>query len=803
MFQNYFRVALRNLWRNRVHTLINLLGLSLGLASCLLVTLYVQDELTYDAIHEHREEVFRVSTLMTQNGETSHYALSSLAVGQGLAEQYPEIRAAACVRLQLEPVTVQVGDRLFSEEQVYQVDPSLTEVFTFDFVEGNANAAIRPQSVAISTALRDKYFGSDPAVGEFLRIDGQDFEVSAVFRDLPGNTDLPIRAMTSLGNLSDQARQVLLWDWGRIGFYTYLRFDDRASALAFAPKLDEFAEAGPIPFWQENGINGEIRYQLDALPDLHFVQGQEYDTVKGNLDYLYIFSLAGLFLLLIACINYINLAIAQAANRSVEVGIRKAAGAAQGHLVRQFLGESLIMASIALVLAIVWVELALPGVNMLAGKDFAFGDVFQPLLGLAMLGLVLLIGLLAGSYPAWYLAAIRPSEVLKGQWRLSGNQWLRKVLVVGQFTISLALIIATLVVFEQLRFMKNQDLGFQSEQILVVKVPAGDTTSMNKLPAFQATLRSLPAIRRMATSGRQVPGDNTGRLLFRVERDGQLQEDHFNVISVDEAYRELLDIGLLAGRDFERSRQTDAGQAFIVNQALVDYMGWPDPIGKRMQWGLEANDQAAYDGKVVGVIEDYHYASLHNVVQPLVWLYNPNNPGRLFLEIKGGQIPETMAALQLAWREFDQHHPLEAFFLDEFFNRQYQNEERLMTIFSWFSVLTIVIACMGLFGLASFITQQRKHEIGIRKVLGAESGQILALLSREFLLLVLVALSFAVVIGWRVMGGWLDGFALRTPMPWYTFVAAGIGALLIAFLTTSYHALRAAHSRPVQAMRPG
>ncbi|MDP5171565.1 MAG: ABC transporter permease [Bacteroidia bacterium] len=801
MFRNYLSVGMRNLWRNKVHTAINLLGLSLGLACCLMVALYVQDELSYDTVHEKRDRIFRVSTRMTQNGDMTHYATSSLAVGPGLMQDYPEVKAFCRFILRTTPITVGYEGQVFNEPDFQMVDSTVTDLFSFEFTEGNEQDAIRPQSVAICESVREKYFQGKPALGKFLTLNGTPYEVSAVFKDFPSNTDMQIRAMTSIQNLPSPTTEELMWDWGRIIFYTYLLFDQPEGAQGFDTRLDQFAETHAIPFWKENGVDGEIRYSLTSLPALHFATGMDYDTPKGNKTYLYIFSLTGIFLLLIACFNYVNLSIAQSTKRSMEVGIRKAAGAAQEQLIRQFLGESVVLTAISLLVGIVLVEILLPGVNAIAAKSFTFMDVFQPVLLLAMLGLVLFVGLIAGSYPALYLSSIRPSEVLKGQWKLSGNNLLRKGLVIAQFSISLGLIIATLVVGEQMRFLKNQDLGFRSDEVAVLTLSPGDSTMQRRFASFKEELSSHPGISGVATAGRQVPGERTGSLLFRVERDGLMQEDHFNVISVDEDYRAVLDIALLEGRNFDRSRQTDPQQAFIVNEAFVRKQGWESAIGKRLQWGLQADDQAAYDGQVVGVVKDYRYASLHNDVEPLVWLYNPHNPGRLIVSLQGGQLPATLSFIRQKWQDFDPAHPLELFFLDEFFNRQYQSEERLMTIFSWFSVLTILIACMGLFGLASFITQQRTREIGIRKVMGADTNQIVTLLSRDFLWLVLIALAIAVGAGACSISGWLDGFAVRTGLPWYLFGLAGLGAMVLAFLTTSFHALRAARMKPARTMR--
>ncbi|MEZ4775843.1 MAG: ABC transporter permease [Bacteroidia bacterium] len=801
MWKNYLNIAIRNLVRNRVHTLINLIGLSLGISCTLLIVLYVQDEINYDSHHVNRSRIFRISSDMRMGANEDEYALTSMAVGPRLKEAYPEIDTFVRFRMAPNRISVRYGDKLFNEQFITMADPQVFSVFTYPLIKGSPQTAlINPRSLVLTETLAKKYFAEEDPLGKQIKLNNLDFEVTGVMKDLPANSDLPINGLTSMVDMSEEERNVMMWDWGRMSFYTYLLFKNSGEGMSFGEKLEEFAAKNVQPFWKENSIDGEIHYQLTALPDLHFQTDLGYDTPKGNKSYLYIFSLVAIFILLIACINYINLAIAQSSRRSLEVGIRKAAGATRAQLLRQFLGESIIISLIALCFGAILVEISLPVFNQLAGKSFLFSDLLQPGLIVAALLIVMFTGLVAGSYPALYLASFQPIEVLKGRIQLSGNSLLRKVLVVLQFSISIGLIIATLVVYEQMSFLKNHELGFEKEQAMVVEVPF-DTTLYKRLPQVKDELLANPGVKGLATSGRFVPGEGSGTILFRVEQDNMLKENHFSVVSVDENFMDVMKIGLVEGRNFERSRQTDPQQAFIVNESFVKSMGWDEPIGKRLQWGLLPDNQAANDGRVVGVIKDYHFSSLHNKIEPLVWIYNPNTPQRLVVSMNGENIAQTIDFVSTKWREIDPNHPLEFFFLDAFFDQLYRREERMMTIFGYFSLITIVIACMGLFGVSSFITQQRTREIGIRKILGAETRQLVFLLSRDFGVLVLIAMCIASAITWRAMAFWLTGFPFPADMPLYAFFVAGFASLCIALLTTSYHSLRTAKANPADALR--
>ncbi|WNJ16979.1 ABC transporter permease [Pontibacter sp. G13] len=801
MIQHYFHTAFRNLLRNRVSSVINLVGLALGMACCLIITLFVQDEFGYDKFQEKGDRIYRVSNIMELAGTGDHYALTGLAVGPRMAEAFPEIEQFARVMARPEPSNIQFDQQSFNEDHVHHVDPHVFEVFSWPLAVGDPeNVLDGPGKVVLSQALATKYFQSESPIGKRMLVDGRDFEVTGVMEDLPSNTHLPVDALISIDNIPVAAQERLGADWGRLMTYTYFLFRENQDLTDFQAKLDQFALDHVIPFWQENGVKGDMIYQIINLDDLHFRQGISYDMPKGNKEYVYMFSLVAVFILLIACFNYVNLSVAQATKRSKEVGIRKAAGAVKSNIVTQFLGESLLMAACALVLSWVLAELALPFFNQLADKSFGFFDLFRPTLMQAMVGLVVFVAIAAGSYPALVLGRMSPVSVLKGQYKLTGNSLLRKSLVVLQFGISIGLMISTWVIFEQMKFMEKQDLGFQDEQVMVIEVPR-DTAIQRRITQVQHELLEHPGVEALAGASSRVPGEGTGELLFRIEDDGQLVEETIKVVGVDERFMETMEIPLLEGRNFDRSRATDPHQAFIVNEALVRKMGWEQPLGKRIQWGLMANNQAQNDGQVVGVIADYHFNSLHQEVDPLVWIFSSRGIGRLLVKMNGHQLKETLTFVEDKWTTFDSSHPMESFFLDSFFLQQYETERRLMDLFMGFSLLTILIACLGLYGLASFVTKRRVKEIGIRKVMGAQESQIVWLISKEFSMLVLVAFALAIPVVWWLMRDWLAGFAFHTEMPYLGYAGVGMMALALAFFTTGLHSLKAARANPIESLR--
>lgn len=802
MFKNYFNIAFRNLWRNRVSSLINLLGLALGIACCLIISLYVKDEVSFDNYHTNKDRIFRLSNTLTLSN-TEDIAVVGLNVAPTLQRESPEIEAYCRFFSVGGNVTMKYGDKMFNESQVYMADSTVFGIFDYKLKRGNPLTALsRPRTAVFPEGLAKKYFGEEDPIGKQIHIGQNDYEITGIMEEIPANTDFRFSALLSLSSFPAQAKAIYDRDWMRMCNFTYFLFQENADASGFQDKLDEFASKYVQPWLDQNDVKGSMSYRIHPLSSLHFDNSLSYDTPKGNREYLFIFSLVAVFILLIACINYINLSIAQSAKRSMEVGIRKTTGARRSQLMMQFLGESLIISLLGLGLAVILVELALPIFNSLSEKRFGFADVFEPGMLLMMVGIVLFIGLIAGSYPAVYLANLKPVLVLKGVKKRAGGNNLRKFLVILQFTISIAMIISSLVIVSQMRYLRDYNLGFDQDQMMVLEV-GYDTSMVRKFPQIKERLEQHPAVLKLATSnGNSVPGNRPGTLLFRAEnKEGLLEEKGFHFLMVDEEYLNTMDIQILDGRNFELSRQTDRGQAFLVNEQMVAYQGWDDPIGKRIQWGLAPNDSATYDGKVIGVVKDFHFTSLHNSLEPMIIIFNQGFPSRLLVKLDKNNLSEGIDFVKEQWTDFDPNHPLSYTFLDERFAAQYRSEEKRMAIFGYFTLITIFIACMGLFGLSAFITQQRTKEIGIRKIMGAELPHIIYLLSKDFAILVLISLVIASGIAGYGMHNWLQEFAYHESLSASYFFISGITALMIAFLTISYHTLQAGRSNPVEALR--
>ncbi len=801
MLRHYFSTAWRHLIRNRVYSAINLLGLALGMACCVLILLFLSNEWSYDRYHLQGDRIFRLDSETTLNNSTDYFAMVGMAIGPDLKARFPEVKEYTRFMYNPNRTTIRYRDRFFNETLLFFADSQVFKVFSYELIAGDPRTAlVEPRTMVLTQTLANKYFGKEEALGQTVKLNGRSYLVTGVMRDLPGNTDFPVNGLVSISTLSAPMQEVLMTDFGRTIFYTYLLFDKPTDAEGFEKKMNQYSDEVIAPFWKENSVDGSIRFGLTNLYDLHFRNDLQYDTPKGNKDYLYLFSLVATLILLIACFNYLNLAIAQSARRSVEVGIRKATGASRNQLIVQFIGEAVMLACFAVLLALVMVVVAMPVFNELAGKNFTINDLLQPELIGTVVGLVVFTGVLAGVYPAFFLARLNPAKVLKGQFSLKGKNLIRQTLVVIQFSISVGLIVGTLVIRAQLAFLQNQYLGFQKERQLVVEMPI-DSIPAIKTPEIRNRLLQSPAIQAVGGTLSGLPGARTGAILMRVESDGSMKENHFNVCWIDENYLQTLGIGMAQGRNFEKERGTDKADAFIVNEAFVRQIGWDNPIGKRMQWGLEANDQAQFDGFVVGVTKDFHYASLHNPIEPLVMLYEPLMLDRLVLRMAPGKTSQALSQLKKTWKEFHPSKPLEYAFLDQSFDKQYTNEEHLGKLFTWFSAITILIACMGLFGLSSFITRQRTKEIGLRKVVGASDGQILQLIWKDFAVLVGIAIALGAAAAWFVMQNWLNGFALAVSMPWALFLLAAVLAILMALIATSYHALQAAKSPPVLSLR--
>ncbi|GAB4020224.1 ABC transporter permease [Spirosoma koreense] len=811
ILKNYLISAWRSLKRQKLASSINLLGLVVSIASCVLIMLYVQHELSYDNYHLKADRIFRLTTQLTADGKDEHTAWAPNFIGQQVKADYPEVETV--IRLQANPGDIsfqvaapsaRVASRLISLDQVYTVyDPAFLTVFTFPMVEGDPKTAlIRAGSIVITERVALKLFGKawnqgKGILGHRIQAAGNTYQITGVLRDIPANTDMPFQVLLAqdASNLEKQA-------WCT----SYVVFNQAASALGFSQKLARVAQPIQADFAQRGG---HIAFALENLRDIHLGNPKLFDTPKANRTYLLIFSLVAGFLLLIASINYINLSLAQSVGRSREVGVRKAMGAARFQVLVQFLGESLLLTGIALVLALVLVMLLLPVYNDLTDRHYSVSSLLTwPMAGL-LGAMFVIVGVLAGSYPAFFLASFEPVKALKGKLRLGGNAASVQIgqgLLVFQFTISITIIIGTLVVYKQVHYLKKKPLGFQKEQVLVLDIPPAVTPGAPY--ALKKTLAGLAYVRSVALIGsHSLPSQEMNLSAFNLEKNGKMLPLPQRSIDVDENYLTVLGIPLVAGRNFSHpgvsgEKTGPVIHEVLVNEALVAKMGWgvEAAIGKGISQGPVGAE--TWHGRVVGVIRNFHFQSPQKPIEPMV-LQNTaeQGPEKALVRLSTGGLPVQLSQIENQWKRIVPDQGFTVTFLDTMFARQYRQEQQLTSIFTYFSLLTIVVACLGLFGLSSFATTQRTKEVGVRKVMGAQASGLIYLLSRQFLLLIGLAILLASPLAWFIMNRWLADFAYHVSLGPGEFILAGGVAFLIAVLTTGYHAIRLARTNPVRALR--
>jgi putative ABC transport system permease protein len=810
--RNYLAVLLRNLHRERLYAAINIAGLSLGIACCLLLGLFLRSELTYDLHNVHHEQIYRVVNEMATNGTADKFAATSQQLAPMLAADYPQIQAFVRFLLNGNAAAqaFRHGDTVFYWDRFYFVDPNIFDVFTHDVIYGDPKTALKEgNQIAVSQTFARKYFGDANPVGETVFSDtGVPQKIMLVFADLPANTHLKYDILLS-NNLDlvrgpDNATQRRRQLWGVNG-YTYLLMAPDFDPASWPRISDEFYKR----YMEDIGKAGGNSWHswLQPLASIHLQNEVQGDRPNGNRLYLYGCTAVALFILLVACINYMNLATARATRRARSVGVRKILGANRLSLGLQFLGEAVLFALIATALAVVIVEVSLTftPINQLMGDQVQLNLAKEPALAGLLLGLGLLIGVLSGLYPAFYLSSWAPLTALTGkQLAGKGNLRLRELLVLLQFTISAAVIAGTLLMMAQMRYVSTIDLGFARENRLVVRLRGLST--IEKLPTIRTELEKNSHILGVAKTQVMV-GEPTGLTTVQVENDsGAMENTQLPNMPIGEDFVKVMGLKIVEGRDFSRKLLTDVGTNFLVNEAMVRKMGWEKPIGKRLQL-------AGQSGRVVGVVHDFNFKSLRSSIEPFVMFPMNNDYSNvspvvrpllqqlLVLNVSGEDVPGTLGHIERVMSQADPLHPFDYTFLDDSLDKLYKSETQLMKLIGLFAAVCIFIACLGLFGLAAFATEQRTHEIGTRKVLGATSMQIIVLLSKRILLIVVIAAVLASAIAYFAIDEWLAGFAYRAGINPFIFVLSAIVAAAVAFATVALQSFKTARADPVEALR--
>jgi putative ABC transport system permease protein len=789
MLKNYIKLAFRSLWRHKGFSFLNIAGLAIGMSAFFLIYQYIRFEYSYDNFHKKSDRIYRLVTDLISTAEPQHRSNTSMPMAINLKADYPEIENE--VRFNGASMLLKRGDVKFQENGTLFADSTLFSIFDFPLLQGDPATALKePFSVILSESTAKKYFGDANPMGQTMIFSDSGFnaKVTGIMKDIPENSSIQADLFVSMATRK-RFRDSLDYRWGSFNVISYLLLKPRASSANLQAKLKPFID---------RHIGNKLKAEqqdyvlfLEKLKDTYW--SSRGGMISGNSRNVYIFSIIGGFILLIACINFVNLTTARSVERAKEVGIRKVIGAARFQLTGQFLGESILISLLAFILSLCLCSIAEPSFNQLAGKTISSGLFVQPAKVFVLLLIALVIGLLAGAYPALVLSSFQPIASLKGRFSSSTRGlFLRRSLVVFQFTISIALIIGTAVVYLQLNYMRSHDLGFSKAQTLVID----EHNNSNKVTYWQQ-IASLPHVLSTAFSG-SVPGQGTWSAYSKMENNkGEMQVANMDLMYVDFGYLEQTKVKLLVGRFFDKSIPTDTMQAMIVNEKATKFFGFSTPqqaIGQRFdQWGKK--------GLVIGVIKDFNFEGLQRDIDPLSVCLDFTDCNYLSVKVDPRDLPATIAAMKSGWDKLIPDRTFDYFFLDEAFDHQYQSEERFGQLFINFAVLAILISCLGLLGLASYSTIQRTKEVGVRRVLGASVAGIVRLLSIDFLRLILIAFGIAVPISWMCMHQWLQDFAYKTALGWWIFAGSGLAAVLIAFATISYQAIKAAVASPVKSLR--
>ena len=805
MIKNYFKVAIRNLWKSKGFSSINIFGLAIGIAVCLLIILFVFDELSYDKFNKKADRIYRVDGDIKFGGTHFILAVAPDPMGPTLKKDYPQVEQYVRFR-DRGGFRIKKGNENLQENKVIHADSTLFDVFTLPIIAGDPKTAlVDPKTIVITEKIAKKYFNSTDVVGKIFVInDTSNYKITGVIKNIPAQSHFNFDFFVSMSTIDESRKN----NWLSNNFNTYILLKKDADPKAFEKNLEtvvnkyvgeqaqQYLNMNMTEFKKQGNFDNYALTPLTAI-HLHSDKVAELGT-NGNLQNVYIFSAIGIFILLIACINFMNLSTAHSSNRAKEVGVRKVLGSRKQNLISQFLTESILISFIALLFAVAIAALLLPYFNQLSGKEIELGLFSKGWLIPSLLLLVLIVGLLAGSYPAFYLSSFQPVTVLKGKLAAGFKSgWFRSSLVIFQFAISIILIIGTVVIYNQLQFIRNKKLGFDREHVLVIK----NTYSLgDQAKSFKNELLNISGVQGVTITGYLPTGDyRSDSPLYPDAVLDQKKAVSMQNWYVDENYIPTLKMQIAEGRNFSFEMPTDSS-AIIINEAAARLLTFNDPVNKTLYAITSLEKKTTKPYKIIGVVKDFNFNSLKEVGTPMA-LFLGTDKGSVAMRIKTDNISSLVAQVENKWKSIVSGQPFNYSFMDDDFNKIYSNEQRVGKIAMTFSILAILIACLGLFGLVTYAAEQRIKEIGIRKVLGASVSNIVGMLSKDFLKLVIVAALIAFPVAWWAMNKWLQDFAYRINISWWIFIVAGVTALLIALITVSFQAIRAAIANPVKNLR--
>ena len=797
MLGKYFKVAIRNLLRHKAYSAINILGLAVGMACCIVILLLVRHELSFDSFHNNADRIYRLNIRMNFTGTAGDAGISAGAAAPALAERYPEVVNYA--RIEYNAISFLAyyrGERTVIDE-TYFADQSFFEIFDFELIAGNRQTLLKePFTAVITEETAQRIFGNADPLGKVIQQNGEkEYKVTGVLEDIPDNSHIKFNMLLSNRERKDNPSGSI-HKWQTFNFLTYILLDENADPKVIEAKLPEFVQ-------QNFGPKADnIELHLQPLKEIHLHSTHilyELNWYKSDIKYVYIYSCIAVIVLLIACINFMNLSTARSASRAKEVGIRKVAGARRQQLIKQFIGESVLVALFALLLAIALIELTLPFLNVFFENTLSFNAFTDRSIPLVFIGIVLCVGLLAGSYPAFILSAFQPKETLKGFAGTGGKgAGLRKLLVVAQFAITIILVTCTGFISKQLHYIQNKNLGFNKEQVISVSI--NHENLRRSFDTIRQELLRNPTITGVTAASTCFSDKMIYVNFFRIEGDAPDPKRLCAKIYVDYDFFSFYGIDLVEGRAFSREFPADTSGtgAYIINETMAGQLGWDTSVGKKLG---RFDDNPDNMGTVIGVVKDFNYVTLHEKIGPLALSSSRAELRQISIRIRPENMQETLAFIESKLAEYDPEHPFEYTFLDEGFAQLYRTEQRMGKIVGVFTLLAIFVACLGLLGLISFAAERRTKEIGIRKVLGASVPQIVSMLSKEFLVLLLIATLIAWPVAWYAMDKWLQNFAYRIELDVWTFILAGVLALVIAAVIVSFQAVKAATANPVEALR--